>query len=141
MSLAAFGHTPGDGTPERYATVSDDGWLHCWGVAGSSLDAQYPRPTHLAVKWTCMRWRQGSPATVLALGADSGVVVVWDLALGQIVHELNGHTQRVNDVAFGGADSGKTLLSCGDDRKVCCWDAASGELLHSWSSGQTAVHV
>ena len=70
-------------------------------------------------------------------GSDSGVIAVWDLGVGQISHELRGHTQAVNDVAF--EKSGKTLLSCGRDKQVCCWNASSGELLHTFSAGQAAV--
>ena len=77
------------------------------------------------------------PPRCLALGTDSGLVVIWDLAVGRVSHELRGHTQRVLDVAFEAG--GSTLLSCSRDRQVCCWRVASGELLHTFDAGQAAV--
>ena len=140
--LASFGDalsTAASGRPRRFATVSEDGLLSVWdSEAAGELQQQHARPTHLAVRWTCMAWWQPDAAAGhLALGSDSGVVVIWDLAVGQISHELRGHTQRVNDVAF--ERGGKTLLSCSRDKQVCCWSAATGELLHTFAAGQAAV--
>ena len=141
--LASFGDSllvsPSAG-PARFTTVAEDGLLSLYDTASGALVTQHARPTHLAVRYTCMAyWLESSdagsaPGGRLALGTDSGVVVVWDLALGRIVHELRGHTQHVLDVAFE-AD-GDTLLSSARDRQVCCWRVASGELLHTFAAGQ-----
>lgn len=131
--LTAFLHEAG------FASVSTDGMLSLWDVASSSLTQQHPRPTHLAVRWTCIAAHAQDERTgLLALGSDSGVVVVWDLALGRIVHELSGHTQSVHAVAFEG--SGRTLLSCGSDRQILTWSLDRGEILHSFATGTAAVN-
>lgn len=143
-ALAKFSHAAAGARPDRYAAVSADGKLCCWdtSVSDSSLDVQFPRPSHLGVCWTCLSWKHSSSevSEVLAMGADSGIVVVWDITLGHIIHELHGHTQSVNDCAFSVIDGGATLLTCGNDRKVCSWDSSNGSLLNSWSSGNVPVY-
>ena len=124
--------------PAHFATVSEDGLLSVWNTDGGALSQQHPRPTHLAVRWTCVAWWQPEGAAgMLALGSDAGLVVIWDLSLGQIAHELRGHTQHVTDVAF--EKEGHILLSTGRDKQVCCWNATSGELVHTFAAGQAAV--
>ena len=133
--------------PSRFATVSEDGLLSLFDTEAGALLQQHTRPPHLAVRWTCMAWWQaavsssGKPAPAalgqLALGSDSGVIAVWDLAVGQISHELRGHTQAIHDLQY--EQNGKTLLSCSRDKQVCCWNASSGELLHTFSAGQAPI--
>ena len=48
-----------------------------------------------------------------------------------------GHSQRVNDLAFNAA--GSLLYSCGDDRNVMVWSMASGELVSSFRAARQAV--
>lgn len=141
--LASFGDAlaaTSSRRPLRFATVSEDGLLSVFDAEGGGLLHQYTRPTHLAVQWTCLAWWQPPETSTLgqlALGSDSGLIAVWDLAVGQISHELRGHTQQVNDVAF--ERSGRTLLTCSNDRQVCVWNTSSGELLHNFATGQAAV--
>ena len=142
--LASYGDaliaSPPTGPP-RFATVAEDGLLTLFDVGSGQLLQQHARPTHLAVKWTCIAWWM-DPADealgLLALGTDSGLVVIWDLALGRVSHELRAHTQHVLDVAFEAG--GGTLLSTSKDRQVCCHRVATGELVHTFSAGQAAVH-
>jgi WD40 repeat protein len=132
----SFGDALVGGAPSRLATVAEDGLLTIYDAVSGELQQQHARPTHLAVQWTCIAfWPQSES---LALGTDSGLVVVWNLAVGRIAHELRGHTQRVLDVAYEAG--GETLLTCGRDRQVCCWRVASGELLHTFAAGQAPVH-
>ena len=70
--------------PPRFATVAEDGLLTLYDVSSGQLLQQHARPTHLAVKWTCIAWwlkPAGEELGLLALGTDSGLVVVWDLKL------------------------------------------------------------
>ena len=61
--------------------------------------------------WQAVGSSSGKPTPAalgqLALGSDSGVIAVWDLAVGQISHELRGHTQAIHDLQY--EQNGKTL--------------------------------
>lgn len=49
---------------------------------------------------------------------------VWDVATGRSIHDLKGHTQRVNSVAF--SPDATTLASGASDNTVRLWDVATG---------------
>ena len=139
--LTCFEPTAPGERPSLFATVSEDGRLKLWDTAAGALHVQLTRPAHLSSVWTCIAWHRaagGGGAQLIALGADGGGVVVWDVQRGAAVHELAAHTRRVHHVAF--APAGDVLVTCGDDRQVCSWATGSGELLHTLSAGKAAVH-
>ena len=143
--LSAFSHP--SGRPELLVTVSSDGRINLWDTATSTLRLLLVRPRHLASRWTSVAWQAPRPTGgskskaaapgLLALGSDAGLIVVWDVQLGEVVHELEAHSQAVNDVLF---DSDGTLLSCGEDRLVKSWSCESGKQLDTFKAGKAAVH-
>jgi hypothetical protein len=56
-------------------------------------------------------------------------VRVWDVATGQKLPPLKGHTGGVWGVAF--SPDGKQLASASQDGTVKVWDAATGQILHT----------
>ena len=60
---------------------------------------------------------------VLASGGGS-CVRLWDPATGKEVAPATGHTAPVRELRF--APDGKTLFSCGADKKVLAWDLTTG---------------
>jgi WD40 repeat protein len=60
---------------------------------------------------------------------EDNTVRLWDVASGDLLHTLEGHTGSVSSVAF--APDGKALASGSGDDTVRLWDVASGELLHT----------
>ena len=65
----------------------------------------------------------------LAAGIEPNTIDLWDVASGQLLRTLSGHTDSVTGVAFS-AD-GKTLVSGSDDNTIKLWDVATGKLLKS----------
>ncbi len=62
--------------------------------------------------------------TRLVTGAADGKLALWDMASGQILRELAGHTGAVNAVQF--SPDGGSILSGGDDNVNIIWSAADG---------------
>ncbi|KAG6913928.1 hypothetical protein DXG01_003459, partial [Tephrocybe rancida] len=60
-------------------------------------------------------------------GSDDQSVCIWDVLTGDLVKELNGHTDSVQSVAF--SPDGKQVVSGSGDQSVCIWDALTGDLV------------
>jgi WD40 repeat protein len=54
----------------------------------------------------------------------TGVIEVWDLATGRVLHNLVGHTADVICIAF--SPDGRRIATCGYDRTVKLWDTTTG---------------
>ena len=55
-------------------------------------------------------------------------VRVWNASTGEQVHELKGHTERMNSAAF--SSDGEWIVSASDDKTVRVWNASTGEQVH-----------
>jgi WD40 repeat protein len=64
-------------------------------------------------------------------------VRLWDVATGEIVHTLTGHTKTVFSVAF--SPDGATLASASRDNMVRLWDVATGEIVHTLTGHTNSV--
>ena len=62
---------------------------------------------------------------LLAAGRDFGHVIVWELASGRILQDLQGHKESPAGIAF--SPDGKLLASGSHDRTACLWDIAAIE--------------
>ena len=63
-----------------------------------------------------------SRVVLLASGARDSTVIVWNVALGEILLTFREHTNWVNDVVF--TKDGKYIMSCSDDRSIKVMDVA-----------------
>jgi len=74
---------------------------------------------------------------VLAVGDETGAVVVCDAFHGEALRTLTGHTDRVYALAFDPA--GDRLATAGHDEEVRVWDPMTGECLHLLGGHSTRV--
>ena len=63
--------------------------------------------------------------------SDDSMLRVWDLASGETVRTLSGHTGSVRAVAV--TPDGRQVVSGSDDNTLRVWDLASGETVHTLS--------
>ncbi len=87
----------------------------------------------------------------LAAGATNGVVYVWDVATGKVVHRLKGHPSPPLAVAM--SPDGRRIASITPTQplifgasfqagkaEVRIWDAETGALVASWSAPRRGTH-
>lgn len=104
-----------DAAGRLLATSDEGGSIRVWdletGVAALRLP---PRGSALAVAFG-----PDPQEPLLAVGRKDGRVEVWDGATGQLLHELRGHRNQVNAVAF--APDGTRLASASLDGTLRVW--------------------
>lgn len=60
-------------------------------------------------------------------GGEDYVIKLWDVATGDCLKILEGHSQIVWSVAFG--QDGQMLASCSEDGMIRIWNTETGECL------------
>ena len=73
----------------------------------------------------------------LLAGGTDAVVRLWDVATGQQIHEMRGHTDYVAVVCF--LADGQQALSGGKDQTIRRWDLATGEQLMTYERHASVV--
>ncbi len=68
----------------------------------------------------CLLWSADS--RMLAVGGLDNSVRLWEVASGQVRHELRGHLARATCLAF--SPDGKTLATASEDTTILFWDLA-----------------
>lgn len=63
----------------------------------------------------------------VASGNVEGVVRIWNLADGRLLHEIAGHSEAICDLAF--SPDGRRLVSSALDQQARVWDVESGRQL------------
>ncbi|MBD2520655.1 trypsin-like peptidase domain-containing protein [Nostoc sp. FACHB-973] len=61
----------------------------------------------------------------LASGSDDKTIKIWNIATGQEIRTLNGHSDSVISVAI--SPDGKTLVSGSSDKTIKIWNIATGQ--------------
>lgn len=73
----------------------------------------------------------------LVTADPSGVLRLWSLPDGNLLHTLTGHTDGIT--AFGSNRDGSLLASGGRDRAIRLWDTTSGQLLRTIEGAQAEI--
>lgn len=69
---------------------------------------------------------------LLAAVGEKGAVVLFDPESGDLLKHLQGHTDKVYEVAFH--PQGHWLATAGDDRRIIFWSLPNGEKLVEWET-------
>lgn len=71
---------------------------------------------------------------VLAVGTTDNVVQLWDVASGELLHELEGHPNWIEKIVF--SPDGRFLITTNSMGETRIWDTSSGQLLQTLPGGQ-----
>ena len=62
----------------------------------------------------------------LASGGYDGILTIWDVTSGAVIHHLKGHRWTIAAVAFGSQAKDRLVASAGADGTVRIWDTTAG---------------
>ncbi|MBC1305385.1 serine/threonine-protein kinase [Trichormus variabilis] len=75
---------------------------------------------------------------IASCGSDRSIKI-WQLATGEDISTLNGHSRKVNAVVF--SPDGKTLVSGSDDNTIKIWNLKTGQVIRTITGHSDAVHT
>jgi WD40 repeat protein/serine/threonine protein kinase len=111
--------------------VASLGWVHqpvkIWDLATGErgeLTPKFSLGHHSNGAWSAAFSPDGRFLAVGA-GVGDGIVRIYDLATGELLHALQGHIDRVVSVAF--SPDGRRLATTSIDRTVKFWETATGQ--------------
>jgi WD40 repeat protein len=116
------------------ATIdSSVGTPNAWIVLWNTGTGQWIQRLH---SWS---WAMAfSPdGRLLASAGLGGGISLWDVATGQVLRDLSGHTGAVNSVAF--SPDGKLLASASGDNTLRLWRVSTGEALRTFTGHTNQV--
>ena len=73
----------------------------------------------------------------LASSSPDKTIKIWNLASGQLIRTLTGHSDSVNHVAI--SPDGRTLVSSSSDKTIKIWNLASGQLIRTLTDNTGGV--
>ncbi|WP_026100500.1 serine/threonine-protein kinase [Fortiea contorta] len=80
-----------------------------------------------------------SPDGKMIASNSDRTIKLWNLATGEEISTLNGHSLRVNVVSI--TPDGKTLVSGSDDNTIKVWNLATGKPIHTLIGHSDSVHA
>jgi WD40 repeat protein len=103
-------------------------------------------PTRCCSTAAVLKWQLKPGSMAAAFSPDgqtlaatrSKSVLICDAATGRILHDMSGHTKRVDSVIF--SSDGKRIASLGQSQ-VCLWDAQNGKLVAVVKEAPGEVHA
>ncbi len=80
-----------------------------------------------------------SEGGMLASGSDDHTIKLWNLATGEQIRTLTGHSSSVRSVAF--SPDGKILVSGSLDRTIKVWNVSTGKLIRTLPFSDKVISV
>jgi hypothetical protein len=112
----------GSGRPTIGGSIADHGVM-MWEFATGQQRLRVPGTLDSSVSSIAI-----DPHGMKALrGMDNGIVELWDLDTGKLLHSLTGHMAAIWSLAF--TPDGHTAVSGSEDDTIRVWDVATGKLL------------
>lgn len=99
----------------------------------SSSAGALPKGHAAAVK--CMAW--SADGRMLATGSDDHTAIIWDVATGDLMHELEGHHNAIVSIAW--SPDGDTLATASFDGTARLWQVATGTLAYMLKGHDGAI--
>ena len=63
------------------------------------------------------------------------MLILWDVASGEVLHQFNGHDDLVYGVDF--SPDGQTAISSSEDQSLILWDITTGDIIRRFEGGHT----
>lgn len=106
---------------KELASGSGDGTIRLWDAGTGKPLRTIQTPSGLL----CVAW---SPDRKTLASGSNGVLMLWDVASGQAVDTLKGHSGNIRTLAW--SPDGKRLASGSGDHILGIWDGRTGQNLH-----------
>ena len=123
-----------------FLVCSPDNRIRLWDVDTKKETRSYVEKKHLSHSYTCWTWSQvaGNRLGLCAAGTSDGMIIIWDLSRGVVVHEIaSSGDLPPTDVSF--SKDAKSLYVASGINKIDVYDVASGAAGKSLKCGKKAV--
>ncbi|XP_058778025.1 WD40 repeat-containing protein HOS15-like [Vicia villosa] len=132
-----------DPTGSLLASCSDDSTAKIWSMKQDTFIHDFKE--HSKEIYT-VRWSPTGPGTinpnkklVLASASFDSTVKLWDVELGKLIYNLNGHRDGVYSVAF--SPNGEYLVSGSPDKSIHIWSLNDGKIIKTYNGNGGVFEV
>ncbi|XP_078443222.1 protein TPR3-like [Wolffia australiana] len=112
-----------------------------WELATCSVTSQAALVNDPSISVTKVMW---SPdGALLGVAYSKHLVHLYAYAVGEDLKprlEIDAHVGRVNDIAFSQPNKQLCIITCGDDKLIKVWDAATGNKRHTFEGHDAPVY-
>jgi len=123
--------------PHRLASGGLDGRVYLWNIS-----AQVERPLRHFDKHTgaimAIAFSSDGQRLVTACSGQTEVVLLWDVASGEILQRFTGHTDTLRGIAI--SQDEKWIASTSDDKTVRLWSVETGKEVRRFLEHNSHTH-